>query len=89
MCQLFTSRLIFFGSTADRCCEAPLRERRELLAWPNDAAAIPIGGSFAGQSAEEIESAFQLARRRLNEGLMVKDPGSKYTPGRRGLSGSS
>ena len=38
------------------------------------------------RSAEEIESAFQMARRRLNEGLMIKDPGSKYTPGRRGLS---
>ena len=37
-------------------------------------------------SAEEIEAAFQLARRRLNEGLMVKDPESLYSPGRRGLS---
>jgi DNA ligase-1 len=33
----------------------------------------------------EIESAFQMARRRFNEGLMIKDPESRYTPGRRGL----
>ena len=66
-------------------CETPLRERRELLAWPNTAAAVSIGGGFAGHSAEEIEAAFQLARRRLNEGLMVKDPESFYSPGRRGM----
>ena len=53
---------------------------------PNDAAAIPGRRGFTGQSAEEIESAFQMARRRLNEGLMIKDPESHYTPGRRGLS---
>jgi len=38
------------------------------------------------RSAEEIEAAFQMARRRFNEGLMVKDPESLYTPGRRGMS---
>ncbi|MDP9003324.1 MAG: DNA ligase, partial [Verrucomicrobiota bacterium] len=36
-------------------------------------------------SPDEIETAFQLARRRLNEGLMVKDPESIYSPGRRGM----
>ena len=37
-------------------------------------------------SAEEIESAFLEARARGNEGLMIKDPASAYTPGRRGLA---
>jgi DNA ligase-1 len=37
-------------------------------------------------SPEEIESLFVAARARGNEGLMVKDPKSFYTPGRRGKS---
>jgi DNA ligase 1 len=38
------------------------------------------------RSAEEIEAAFCAARARGNEGLMIKDPTSPYTPGRRGLA---
>jgi len=41
--------------------------------------------SFAS-SAEEIDAAFAAARARNNEGLMIKDPQSAYTPGRRGLA---
>jgi DNA ligase-1 len=37
------------------------------------------------RSAAEIEQVFQQARRRLNEGLMIKDPESFYLPGRRGM----
>jgi DNA ligase 1 len=37
-------------------------------------------------SAGEIDQAFSAARARGNEGLMVKDPASVYTPGRRGLA---
>jgi DNA ligase-1 len=37
-------------------------------------------------SIEQIESAFDAARSRNNEGLMIKDPDSLYTPGRRGLA---
>jgi len=36
-------------------------------------------------SADEVEAHFDDARERRNEGLMVKDPGSVYQPGRRGL----
>jgi DNA ligase 1 len=36
-------------------------------------------------SAAEIEQAFQQARQRLNEGLMIKDPESFYLPGNRGM----
>jgi DNA ligase-1 len=35
-------------------------------------------------TALEIEAAFLRARERGNEGLMAKDPGSIYAPGRRG-----
>jgi DNA ligase-1 len=38
------------------------------------------------RSVEEIEAAFEAARGRNNEGLMVKDPESAYSPGRRGLA---
>jgi DNA ligase-1 len=49
------------------------------------------GGVFAlshlttATSVEALESAFTEARARRNEGLMVKDPDSPYTPGRRGF----
>ncbi len=68
----------------------PLRERRrrlESLALPS----VEEGGRFAlshlvtADSAEELDRVFGEARARRNEGLMVKDPQSGYTPGRRGL----
>ena len=37
-------------------------------------------------SPEEIDAAFAAARTRNNEGLVIKDPQSPYTPGRRGLA---
>jgi DNA ligase 1 len=70
--------------------EHPLEERRRRL----EALALPLaadGGRFGlshlvtADSAEALESAFADARARRNEGLMVKDPASPYTPGRRGL----
>src|SRR6188472_4634574 len=36
------------------------------------------------RNADEVESHFDDARDRHNEGLMVKDPASAYQPGRRG-----
>jgi ATP-dependent DNA ligase I len=65
---------------------APLRERRELLHGLTMPRQFQLADVSPAGSAEEIESAFQMARRRLNEGLMIKDPESMYTPGRRGLS---
>jgi DNA ligase-1 len=67
----------------------PLRERRRRL----DQLGLPLadeGGGFAlshlesADSTEALESAFAEARARRNEGLMVKDPDSIYSPGRRG-----
>jgi len=62
----------------------PLAERRlalESLALPTSLEVAPI---HRVASAEEIEAAFQAARARGNEGLMIKDGASLYTPGRRG-----
>jgi DNA ligase-1 len=63
----------------------PLRERREFLRSLKLPSQFQIAETYPARSAEEIEEAFQLSRRRLNEGLMVKDPESIYSPGRRGL----
>ncbi len=69
---------------------APLEERRTRL----DAIDLPSaddGGGFARShlirvdSVDDLETAFTAARARRNEGLMVKDPASGYSPGRRGL----
>ena len=58
------------------------RNRLEALSWPTNVAFVAPNQS-AG-SAEEIETAFAAARAAGNEGLIAKDPGSSYTPGRRG-----
>jgi DNA ligase-1 len=70
--------------------DAPLTERRQVL----EDLALPLaadGGRFAlshlatVDSVAGLEAAFAEARARRNEGLMVKDPASRYSPGRRGL----
>ncbi len=65
--------------------KSPLRERRTRLRALDLAAPFQLSEVFPAHSAAEIETAFGLARRRLNEGLMVKDPESLYSPGRRGM----
>ena len=65
--------------------KTPLRERRELLRKLELPSQFQIAEVFPAQSAGEIEQAFQSARRRSNEGLMIKDPESFYSPGRRGM----
>jgi DNA ligase-1 len=44
-----------------------------------------IARVFPARSVAEIEQAFQQARQRANEGLMIKDPDSFYLPGNRGM----
>ena len=67
--------------------DRPLRERRQAIE-----ALEPLPPLFylaritQAKSADEIDQAFSAARERGNEGLMIKDPGSLYTPGRRGLA---
>jgi DNA ligase-1 len=69
--------------------EVPLADRRRQL----EALDLPLaagGGPFAlshlatADSTDALEAAFTEARARRNEGLMVKDPMSAYSPGRRG-----
>ncbi len=65
----------------------PLSERRRLL----ETLQIPVPtvrrvDVVQANSADEIEAAFNAARGHGNEGLIIKDPASLYTPGRRGLA---
>jgi len=78
------------GPEVEPLLRRPLAERRRRL----EALDLPPaeeGGVFAlshlvtASSAAELERIFAEARARRNEGLMVKDPTSGYSPGRRGL----
>jgi DNA ligase-1 len=48
--------------------------------------AIRIGDATPVRDAAHVDELFDAARVRANEGLVVKDPESIYTPGRRGKS---
>jgi DNA ligase-1 len=67
--------------------DLPLRERlarlREIVP---PTGLIRLSDQSEARSAEHIEELFTAARRRANEGLVIKDPESVYTPGRRGKS---
>lgn len=79
------------GATVEPLLREPLTVRRGRL----DAIPLPTvdrpGGRFlrshltVAADADALEAAFADARARGNEGLMVKDPASGYSPGRRGL----
>ena len=77
------------GAPVEPLLTRPLSERRQLL----EGIGLPLaegGGVFAlstlvtATSVDDLESVFDAARARRNEGLMVKDPESGYSPGRRG-----
>jgi DNA ligase-1 len=65
--------------------KTPLHERRELLGSLQLPPQFQKAQVLPVHSPAEIEKIFQQARRRLNEGLMIKDPESLYLPGRRGM----
>ena len=64
----------------------PLRERRARL----EALTVPHPLALAHlervHGEAEVDRRFDDARARLNEGLLLKQPESPYTPGRRGLN---
>jgi DNA ligase-1 len=78
------------GQEVEPLLRVPLEDRRRQL----ERLKLPLadeGGQFAlshlvsVDTPEGLEDAFRDARARRNEGLMVKDPRSGYSPGRRGL----
>src|SRR5579864_7697792 len=53
---------------------------------PAIAAQVVRASVFRVSSPQELDQLFEAAQARGNEGLMIKDPVSTYTPGRRGKS---
>ncbi|HEX2627095.1 MAG TPA: ATP-dependent DNA ligase [Candidatus Limnocylindrales bacterium] len=88
------------GHGEEALLEVPLEQRRRRLeqlelplagtSAPGATTNGPTSGAFAlshlvsADSIDALEAAFAEARARRNEGLMVKDPKSIYSPGRRG-----
>lgn len=66
--------------------DTPLRERRRLLEHLSLGDGFALAHLEAAVGADAVDERFAAARARRNEGLMLKDPGSGYTPGRRGLA---
>jgi DNA ligase-1 len=74
------------GKRVEPLLRLSLRERRERL----DALGLPqvpgmaTANLLTASTADQLQGIFDGAQERGNEGLMVKDPDSAYTPGRRG-----
>jgi DNA ligase 1 len=66
--------------------DAPLRERRRRLESLSLGDGFALAHLEAAIGADAVDERFLAARARRNEGLMLKDPDSAYTPGRRGLA---
>jgi DNA ligase-1 len=78
------------GLPVEPLLREPLEDRRrrlESLRLPlaDDGGAFALSHLVSVTTSEGLEDAFLGARERRNEGLMVKDPRSIYSPGRRGL----
>jgi DNA ligase-1 len=94
--------LFFGASPRSRVPDAPERKPRSENGTPATKSEPPIATLQAmldaprpslirapgcdARSPEELNALFDAAQARGNEGLMIKDPASSYTPGRRGKS---
>jgi DNA ligase-1 len=73
------------ASSATLVIGSAWRDRRsmlEALSWRDDVAFVAPYLIVATEA--EVETAFGAARANGNEGIIAKEPGSSYTPGRRG-----
>jgi len=87
MLKTYPVRIVAFDvlyANGDLLMERPLRERRARLAQLADGDALAITSVTEVRIVEEITAAFEEAKARRNEGLILKDPESIYSPGRRG-----
>jgi DNA ligase-1 len=64
----------------------PLHRRRARLTSLDFAEPLRLAELFEAVGAEDLDNLFNTNRKSGHEGLMVKDPESSYTPGRRGGS---
>jgi ATP-dependent DNA ligase len=74
------------GAAVEPTVRLPLRERRQRLDALNlpNVPGMATANLLTASTTEELQTIFDAAQERGNEGLMVKDPDSTYTPGRRG-----
>ncbi|HEV8661134.1 MAG TPA: ATP-dependent DNA ligase [Thermoanaerobaculia bacterium] len=87
----FAFDLVFFDG--EPLFEIPLHERLARMraivlnaAEIGGATPIRLSDQSIVRDAAHVDQIFDIARARANEGLVVKDPNSFYTPGRRGKS---
>jgi len=66
--------------------DAPLAERRRLLEGLGLEPPFLLARLESAKSPDDLDRIFADTRERGHEGLMVKDPDSPYSPGRRGLA---
>ena len=66
--------------------DEPLESRRRLLEGIGVEPPFLLARLEAATSPDDLDRIFAETRERGHEGLMVKDPVSPYTPGRRGLA---
>lgn len=76
------------GGPLEPLLRAPLRDRRLRLEALGLQAIDGLGlaALTSADDAAELAAIFDAAQARGNEGLMIKDPDSGYSPGRRGFS---
>jgi len=72
------------GVDGEGWLDRPLAERRVMLERLRFPPAMSCCEVHRAVTAEEVDEAFNAAKRRDNEGLIAKDPTSLYSPGRRG-----
>ena len=81
--RFFAFDLLF--EEGESLLDHPLEERlRRLRSVVPAEGTIQLSFQRPVREAKDVDQAFDDARARINEGLVVKDPGSLYTPGRRG-----
>ena len=90
---LKSAPVVFVGwdllyATGKVLIDEPLQARRalleEIIASVPDKERVRLSRTKIFNDVADLDDEFDAARARGNEGLMIKDPGSSYKPGRRG-----
>jgi DNA ligase-1 len=83
-CKYFAFDLLYKGG--ELLLDEPLTARRSRLETIHNEhpAAFRIAEQRVIENTVELERSFEASKRRSNEGLVIKHPGSTYRPGKRG-----
>ncbi len=85
-CKYFAFDLLFMNGELLLYQPLTLRKNRLIQVWEQNQTCFLPSTSKIVQEAAELEEAFEGARARNNEGLVIKHPDSTYSPGKRGKS---